>query len=191
MARYLPSKYRKLDRDAIQIRIDYRCFSKTLDVFSLARKMGMLLIPYSSLTPEQMAHVKKKAEKLKDGFSIMGEVDGEWRCYTFYNDRVSPYRQRFTIAHEIKHFVYRETDPNDEQEDLANHFARCLMAPSCLIMPYVDLSPPDVVADFDVSMEAASNALSAAESRIASGATKLCDFERRFLEEKRKHDNAK
>ena len=191
MVKYLPAKYRKLDRDAIQIRIDYRCFSKSLDVFSLARKMGMSLIPYSSLTPEQKAFIKKKSDKLKDGFSVMGETEGEWRCYTFYNDRVSPYRQRFTIAHEIKHFVYRETDPDDEQEDLANHFARYLMAPTCLVMPYVGLSPPDVAADFDVSLEAASNALSAAENRISSGAAELRVFERRFLEEKLKDDNSK
>ena len=74
---------------------------------------------------------------------------------------------------------------------MANHFARYLMAPTCLVMPYVGLSPPDVAADFDVSIEAASNALSAAENRISSGAAELRVFERRFLEEKRKHDNAK
>lgn len=183
MAKYSPSKYRKLDKDAIQLRIDYCCFSKSLDVFSLARKLGMVLIPYSSLTAKQLNVLKKYSEKVKDGFSIMGVIDGEWRCYTFYNDSVSPYRQRFTIAHEIKHFVYGETDPNDEQEDLANHFARYLMAPCCLVIPYVGLSPFEVADDFDISLDAASNALKAARNRSCLETFNFHDFERRFLKE--------
>ncbi|MCR5349261.1 MAG: ImmA/IrrE family metallo-endopeptidase [Bacilli bacterium] len=183
MAMYSPRKYRKIDRDAIQLRLDYRCLSKRVDVFDLARRLGMMLIPYSALTPEQLEYVKRKSEKLKDGFGVMRVVDGELRCYVFYNDAVSIYRQRFTIAHEIKHFIYLEADPTQEQEDMANHFARYLMAPCCLVMPYVSLSPPDVVADFDISIDAAENALNAAANRIAAGAEKLEDFERRFMEE--------
>lgn len=47
-------------------------------------------------------------------------------------------RQRCTIAHEIKHVVYREDNPTEKEETLANHFARVLLAPSCLVMFFKD-----------------------------------------------------
>ena len=191
MAIYSSRKYRKIDQDAIQLRLDYRRYSKRLDVFGLAKQLGMLLIPYSALTPEQLKHIKKKSDKLNDGFSVIGRLKGEVRCYVLYNDCVSRDRQRFTIAHEIKHFIYGETDPDDEQEDMANHFARYLLAPCCLVMPYVGYSPMDVAADFEISFDAAKNALNAATNRILLGKSRLEEFERRFINEIKQFENEK
>lgn len=188
---YPSQKYRELDEKAIQIRIDYGFLSETIDVFALAKKMGMVLIPYSSLKRGQFELLRKHSSILADGFSVMRNVDGRLVCYTFYNDAKSLDRQRFTIAHEIKHFVCRESDPNEEQEDLANHFARYLMAPTFLVMKYSDSTVSEVASHFNISKPAAINALSAAKNRSLSGCKRLCAFERRFMEEREKSNNEK
>lgn len=172
--------YEIVDRTALQLRLDYGHLDKVLDVFKLARDLNITLIKYSALTKEQLSKIADY-EETKDGFTIFQLIDGELKFYTFYNDYVSSYRIRFTIAHEIKHVVFLERDPTEKQEDLANHFARYILAPTCLVMPYVGKYREDIVSDFDISFEAADNALTAATNRVITGHEKLADYENNFV----------
>lgn len=178
--RHSPKDYEKVDSVALQLRMDYGHLEKVLDVFKLAKDLDIVLIKYSALTEEQLNKIKEYDET-KDGFTIFKMVDGELKFYTFYNDSASPYRIRSTIAHEIKHVVFLERDPTEKQEDLANHFARYILAPTCLVMPYVGRYLEDIVSDFDISIEAAGNALSAATNRQLYGHDKLTDYEQLFI----------
>lgn len=49
MARYYVNDYAKLDEDAINLRVDYGFWDYKVDVFQLARYLGITLIPYSTL----------------------------------------------------------------------------------------------------------------------------------------------
>ena len=178
--KYSSKDYELIDNTALQVRLDYGYLEKTLDVFSLAKDLNMILIKYSSLTKEQLNQIKGY-EETKDGFTIMRTVNGELKFYTCYNDNVGAYRIRFTIAHEKKHVVFLEKEPTDKQEDLANHFARYILAPTCLVMQYFGKLPEDIMFDFDISYEAATNALSAAESRILCNCDKLSSVEKEFV----------
>ena len=180
--RYSSDDYRLIDKTAIELRIDYGFLDEKLDVFALAKKLNMHLITYSYLSDEQKTIIASMEDFLKDGFTVMRCNNGKWEFYTFYDDSVSKYRQRFTIAHEIKHVVFLEKEPDQKQEDLADHFARYLLAPSFLVMKYVHLSPFDVSDAFDISFEASINALNGANNRIDYGYSKLEDYEEEYLE---------
>ena len=91
-------------------------------------------------------------------------------------------RARFTIAHEIKHVLYCEKDPSQKDEELANHFARALLAPSCLLFDYIDNQNAAEVADrFGISNPAAKNALTALNSRVGAMGTQLKQYEIEYL----------
>lgn len=175
--------YKKVDELALRLRIDYCHFEKRLDVFKLAKQLNIVLIKYSSLTEEQLEFITSK-EELKDGFTIFKKKNGEYEFYTFYNDQIGTARIRLTIAHEIKHVVCLEFSPNEKEEDLANHFARYILAPTCLVMPYINrFSFMEITDDFDISFEAACNAYKAAENRILSNKSDLNDYENEFIAE--------
>lgn len=173
--------YEKVDKMALRLRIDYGHLNRRLDVFKLAKQLNIVLIKYSSLNEKQLK-VISDSEELKDGFTIIHKKNGNYEFYTFYNDQIGSARIRLTIAHEIKHIVFLESNPTEKEEDLANHFARYILAPTCLVMSYVEhFSPMEITDDFDISYEAACNAYSAAESRIFCNKAKLCDYEKEFI----------
>jgi hypothetical protein len=175
--------YQEVDEMALRLRIDYCHFEKRLDVFGLAKQLNIILIKYSSLNKEQLEILMSK-EELKDGFTIFKKKNGEYEFYTFYNDSIGDARIRMTIAHEIKHVVFLEENPTEKQENLADHFARYILAPTCLVMPYINKCQiMELVYDFDISYEAACNAYKAANNRILGNKSDLEDFEKEFIAE--------
>lgn len=178
--RHSGSDYAKVDKVALRLRMDYNHFDKCLDVFALAKQLNMVLIKYSSLSVDARNQIMEY-EETKDGFTIILHKNYEYSFRTFYNDALPSARIRFTIAHEIKHVVFVETHPTEKDEDLADHFARVLLAPTCLVMHYVDSDIAKVIGDFDISYDAAKNAVRSAESRIANNKEELNDYEIEFV----------
>lgn len=172
--------YEKTDEVALRLRMDYSHFEKRLDIFQLATQLNVILIKYSSLSNNQLSKINSL--KLNDGFTITRNGKSNNKIYTFYNDKIDNTRIRLTIAHEIKHVVFQEKSVNEKEEDLANHFARYILAPTCLVMPYVKNSTPyEITQDFNISYEAACNAFKTAENRIAFNKGVLSDFEKEFV----------
>lgn len=168
--------YEKLDEDALNLRIDYGFLDDYVDVFKLSEYLGMALIPYSSMTEKQWASIVDI--DVKDGFTVIHKYNDERKYYTYYNDNLSPYRQRFTIAHEIKHVIYGEEEFDEEDEAFADHFARVLLAPPCLVMFMIQNHNILEISDcFDISEIAAENAVKAAKSRIKAKGMKLEQYE--------------
>lgn len=61
--------YHIADDKALQIRIDYNMFEKNIDVFRLCKRMGLVLVKYSSLNYEQLTLLIDHY-CLKDGLTI-------------------------------------------------------------------------------------------------------------------------
>jgi len=78
-------------------RYDVRCVP--ISGFELAYKMGIRLIPYSSLSKKKYEAAMKVSS---DGFYV---EDVEGRDKIFYNDSVVYERANMTILHEIGHCV--------------------------------------------------------------------------------------
>lgn len=63
--------YRLIDKVAIELRLDYGFLEEKLDVFSLAKKLNMHLIPYSCLNNKQKELIECFGDFLKNGFTVM------------------------------------------------------------------------------------------------------------------------
>lgn len=183
--------YAKLDEDALNLRIDYGFWDYYVDVFKLAQYLGMNLIPYSSMTEKQWERIVVNID-IKDGFTIIQNVGGERKYYTYYNDSLSIRRQRYTIAHEIKHVVYVEEEFDEENEAFADHFARALLAPSCLVMFAMQNHNVLELSDlFVLSVEATTNAMKAAKNRIKARGMELNQYEIIYIDYRKINKNIK
>lgn len=184
-------QYDKMTRLSLDVLSDYGFFRFPLDVFSLAKKIGMRLIPYSALTFEQYELLSRQYN-MSYGFTVSYQKDGNFVYDTYYNgvDLQEP-TQRFTIAHEIKHvvvgdFLKKELTENDEA--LADFFAKSLLAPQAIIIQKGLSSPEEYVEQFHISQLSAKYCYSATEKRkSAFGENYLFDYEREFLAKVRKY----
>ena len=180
-----------MTRLTLDVLSDYEFFCFPLDVFSLAEKIGMKLIPYSTLTLEQYMTLYHKYD-MNLGFTVSRSENGYIEYDTYYNDvDIQEPRQRFTIAHEIKHVVSGDCHKKyltERDEALADFFAKSLLAPQAIIIQEGLSSPEEYVERFHISQQSAEYCCSATEHRkSAYGETFLFDYEREFLERIRKY----
>lgn len=151
--------YQKLDEDVIGIYLDYSLDSFPIDIMDLCRRMGVRLIPYSNFGGRLLELLIKKSE---DGFYC----PASGKPTIFYSDMGNyPARIRFTLAHELKHYVYSDTKETARGETLANHFARFLLCPTPVLIARGLDNPYDVMDIFNISFDASCNALKAMKSR--------------------------
>lgn len=149
--------YHKVDDKALQIRMDYNLLEKNIDIFLLCKKMGLVLVKYSSLDIVKCALIRDTYDQ-NDGLTI--KMNNTY--YVFYNDNMIETRTRFTLAHEIEHITDTLHPNEDYEEKVADHFARSLLIPECVLI-YENYNDPYKVADdFNVSISAATYALNSA-----------------------------
>ena len=115
--------YHIVDEKALQIRIDYNVFEKDIDIYSLCKEMGLVLVKYSSLNYEQLTILVDKY-CLNDALTLTKNNTN----YIFYNDKVIESRTRFSLAHEIDH-ITDTIHPNEKYiEKVADDFNVSLSA---------------------------------------------------------------
>lgn len=161
---------------AIFERYGVRCIP--ISGFELAYKMGIILIPYSSLNEEKRAAAMRSST---DGFYLT--VNGN--DYIYYNDvDVSYDRLNMTILHEIGHCVLDHTgDPtkSEEEESEARFFAKYAAAPPPLIHRIKPDCPEEIAYFFCISYTAASYAYDYYRKWLTYGGTDYKDYESRLL----------
>ncbi|MCM1533745.1 MAG: ImmA/IrrE family metallo-endopeptidase [Corallococcus sp.] len=177
---------------AQDVLLDYGFYNFPVDVFELARKIGMNLIPYSTLSPQKLE--KLLAIPGTDKGLTIAIIRGNKLYYdTYYNDiDFIEAAQRFTIAHEIKHVVsgdcFKETaELNEKDEILADNFAKCLLAPQSVIIKEKLRTPNQYAERFGLSYAASTIWWTAVSKRKCRyGESYLLDFEKEFLKELQK-----
>lgn len=165
------SIYDEIAKTVIQIYLDYGISSFPIDEGEVCRKMGVSLIGYSEMPIEGRKLLMKR--------SIYGFFAPETRLTPptiYYNDLLeSGGAKKFTIFHELKHYVYE--DDNDNDDDLADYFAKYMMCP----IPYLILknirTPSEVVSFCGSSYEAAVNVVSNINNRKKVYGYRLFDYE--------------
>ena len=111
--------------------------------------MGIILVPYSSLSEERM-----KEAYSTDSEGFFAERRG--KEYIFFNDidwRLE--KQNWTILHEIGHIVLDHTGNSKVEEDEAEFFAKYAIAPPVLIDKIKARNYMDIKSCFTISEEAA------------------------------------
>lgn len=168
--------YEKMDRLVMDIYFDYRINSFPIDIYDLAKKMGVKLIKYSSFDDEQRQLLIKKSD---DGFFV-NSPNGP---LIFYNDLIA-YQGKInlTIAHELKHYICKDETEDEDSERLANHFGRYLLCPTpCLIYFGID-NIYEIMNTFGISYSAAQCAISALSNRKVHYGKKIFDYEQSIID---------
>ena len=126
--------------------------------FELAYKMGIKLIPYSSLPQKKLDKIKKKNP---DGFYL---DDGKGHDLIYYNDKVNCNgkinysRINMTILHELGHCILDHTglkEYEEVEEAETKFFAKYAAAPPPLLHRINATDPDSVELFFEISAEAA------------------------------------
>lgn len=174
-----PRVYNSIVEEIIQIYLDYDIKSFPLDLDNICRKMGVALIPYSECGHEANQLLLKRTKK---GFFVRGSQGNPPTIY--YNDssEISIGEMRFTIAHEIKHYVYNESSDDETIDDLADYFARFFLCPIPYLIVMNLTEPNAIVSHCNVSLTAAINASSTIRNRKASYKSTIFDYEEPLLE---------
>ena len=143
-------KYEYIKGEVIFLFFKLGIKSIPINGFEIAYKMGIILVPYSSLSERKY---KAVAHKETEGFFL--EIGG--KQYIFYNDIDRNYQRiNMTILHEIGHCVLDHTGMNpDVEEAEAKFFAKYAIAPPVLVDKIKPSCPEEIHDVFDISYEAA------------------------------------
>lgn len=154
-------------------RYDVRCIP--ISGFELAYKMGICLIPYSSLSEESKAAAMRFSS---DGF-YMEDLDGNDIIY--YNDEVSYERMNMTILHEIGHCVLDHKGNSKQEETEAQFFAKYAIAPPPLVNKIHPDCPEEIEVVFNLSHTAAVYAFEYYKKWLLYGGREYTEYEQRLL----------
>lgn len=168
--------YDEIAEVVIDIYIDYDIRTFPVNPKDICRKLGVALVAYSEYNDENRELLEKKS---RDGFFVKGS--SEMPPTIFYNDKQeSEGRVRFTIFHELKHYVCE--DDNDDEDDLADYFAKYFMCPiPYLLLKKID-TPPEIMSFCETSLAVAYNVFSNVVNRRRKYDYKLFDYEIRLIE---------
>ena len=104
------------------------------------------------------------------------------KYYTAYDDEdYSINRQRFSLAHEIKHIIYDECDFDEFQERYAEHFARALLLHPAIVICLKNLDVNLISKQFGISKPSVEFAIKGIQRRKEYYGNKLFDNEKEFI----------
>lgn len=127
-----------------------------LDVFGLAKKLKISLVKYSQLTEYEIKKLEKHGiSRDSDGFFALVVKKGQIVPYIYYNDNKPIERIRFTILHEIGHYILNHKQQSCLAEAEANFFAKYLIAPPILIHRINPSDYMEIASIFKISEECA------------------------------------
>ena len=163
--------YDEIDKVIIEIFQDYGITRFPIDEKDLCKKMGVALIAYSEFERSERKLLMKKS---KSGFFV--KESKECPPTIYYNDKIeSNGAIRFTIFHELKHYVFDDNDDSDD--DLADYFAAHLMCPTAYFMIKGVDTANEIASCCGMSIEAARNACSRIKNHRRKYNRNLFDYE--------------
>lgn len=132
-----------------------------IDIFDLAKRMGFVLVPYSSFKDDKT----KLLNFSEDGFNYFQKDINTH--YIYYNDEIEEKgRIKITIGHEIGHLILNCNDNSEESNSLADFFSVYLLAPVVLIIENKLNSKEKIQNFFLISEQASENSLDRAIKRF-------------------------
>ncbi len=168
-------RYEQIKESVVATFEKYKVNELPIDCFTLAKQMGYIVVPFSKLDDEQL-----RAIRFCEGEAIMFIID-ELK-YIYYNDiDNNKTRQRFSIFHEIGHFVLGHKEESELARLEANFFACYAIAPLPLVWKTNSNSIPKICKKFNVSFECATKIIYNFENWQRITKNKLNDYEERLL----------
>lgn len=170
-------RYEEIKQVVVKLFVDYGVSCVPVNGFELASKMGVTVVPYTALPLKDRPLLYKKSE---DGFCVERE-NGKW--YIFYNDTMEYGRINNTIFHEIGHIALDHTEDSELAEKEVKFFAKYALVPPVLVHKLGLTSVEQIASVFEVSMEAASYALTYYKKWLRYGGYNYTPYECVLLEQ--------
>lgn len=170
--------YNKMAKLAIDIIIDYDIKSFPIDEKDICRKLGLKLVPYSAYSKGNQLLLRKKSE---DAF--FSPATKFTPPTIFYNDKIkSRGRQRYSVFHEVKHFVNNDLDDSDYNDDMADYFAKYMMCPVPYLIKANINDELTLISDHGVSHTVALNAIKNVHNRRLRFGDKIFEYEKPLID---------
>ena len=170
--------YNKMAQLVIDIYLDYNITSFPIDEKELCRRLGVKLVSYSEYPEKAQLLFQKKS---LDAFFTATTKNTPPTIFCNDKNR-NRERQRYSIFHEIKHFVNNDIEDNDYNNNMADYFARYIMCP----IPYLIKSnindETTLISDHGVGYEAAIYAITNVRNRRAKHGDKIFDYEQPLID---------
>lgn len=161
--------YDEIAKIVIGIYEDYNITSFPVIAYELCKIMGIKLVPYSQV-PLDITKISD------DAFLVPPSIEFAPKIY--FNDKIqSTERIRFSIFHEIKHYVCNEYDNSCRDEDMTNYFARYIMCPIPYLIHKNIQDEPTIRSKFDVCYMVACNVKCNVINRRDKYGDKIFDYE--------------
>ena len=183
-------EYDEMVELALELLMDYEIYDFPLNLDLLAQKLNIKLMKYSEFDKKEFRFLVKKSPS---GFTIKKKDINSYVKYDLlYNDiNDNEARNRFTIAHEIGHIMKEHfgESVNENDETLCDYFAKCLLAPQCLIISRKEFDIDTIITNYNVSRTVAANWLEAINNRMYYGKDCLSQKEKEYLKRIKKYHN--
>ena len=179
----LGKDYDRMDRAVYGILLDYGIASFPVDIVSLARRMGINVLPYSALD-ERRFEILISSPKTETGFLVVEKKGGSIAYTICYNDRSQDEgRWRITIGHEIKHVVFRDPErPSPIEEELADYFGKQINAPRAYLIHKGLSGPSEIMKATGLSSEATSYLVQSLQRRRERFGDAILPIESEYIE---------
>ncbi len=176
-----PTTYEDLKQAVANMYVDYGITSIPINVFQLADKIGLIVIPYSTLAETQRI---KAMEYSSDGFSVETNSN-KWIIY--YNDVVkTSTRINQTIMHEIAHYILGHIKEGAEEEEEARFFAKyALVSPVLIKSMLTKITVKNIMRCFSIGYQAAFYAMDNYMKRKKYGPVTCVKYEIQILKQVR------
>ncbi len=138
--------------------IEKNKLSYPLDVFSLIHDYEIKTITYTDLS----CNYDISVQEIIDGCSEFGFLERDIksnRAIIYYNDMQSDGIINFALLHELGHYLMNHTEESKENENLANCFARNLIAPANMCLQLNFDNPYTIQKYFNISFSCAKTRL--------------------------------
>lgn len=177
MSLKLPNnRYEEIKKTVVNLFLKYDVKCVPVNGFELAIKMGIKILPYSSISEDKQHLLLKRSS---DGFFV---ENSEGKFYIFYNDSNNFRRINNTIFHEIGHIVLDHSEESELAEAEVNFFAKYALVPPALVHKLKVQSPEDIFQRFDVSYQAALYAYNYYQKWLRYGASTFTTYEIQLLD---------
>lgn len=122
-----------------------------LDCFSILKTYGFRIYTYGQLSKKNLRLYKMCIDYSNDAFRFEDMIA--------YNERKNLFRIRFSLMHELGHFILKHKIDNQENEAEADYFASHILAPRIIVHKGQYRTADDIHLTFGLSYTAANRVL--------------------------------
>lgn len=168
--------YDKMAQLVIDIFIDYNISGFPIDEKEICRKLGLKLVPYSAYSEQDQILLKK-------GLLMLFSLPLPNTLPRLFSIMIKSYeRQRYSIFHEVKHYVNNDSDDCEYNDEMADYFARYIMCPIPYLIKANINDALTLISDHRVSAEAAHYAIKNVRNRKAKYGDRIFDYEQPLID---------